>query len=183
MNKEPWVNYPDIWKSKSAFMSWLRGGIRRSLWSKSPIKLEFIKKNRKKIKNPKKTSRSKPEVWGATCCICGNDRVIANIEVDHKIGNHSLREIDDITTFIESIVLVTDDDLQLVCKECHKIKSHAERKGISFDEAAREKKVIAYMKLPTAELVALLEEHDMPCNNAKVRKCSLTDIIDELPML
>ena len=55
--------YPHIWKSKSAFMSYLRGGIRRSCWMKHPVKLEFIKNNRQRIPNPN-TKGKAAEVWG-----------------------------------------------------------------------------------------------------------------------
>jgi len=183
MENMPWDNYPHIWKTKSAFMSWLRGGIRRSLWSRSPIKLEFIKKNRKMIENPKKGSRCKPQVWGANCCSCGKDYVLKDIEVDHKVGNHSLREISDIEKFIMGIVMVSEKDLQLVCKPCHKIKTHAEKYGLSFEEAVKEKKLISYGKLKTDEQIKILESHGKPSTNIIVRKKSFMEIIDSLPML
>ena len=43
-----WELYPNIWKSESAFMSWLRGGIRR-MWSHHPVRIEFMKQNRIRI--------------------------------------------------------------------------------------------------------------------------------------
>jgi len=180
MNKMPWEQYPHIWKTQSAFMSWLRSGIRKSLWSRSPIKLEFIKKNRKMIENPKKGSRNKPQIWGAECCICGKDHVLNNIEVDHKIGNHSLRNISDIQEFIMGIVMVSEEDLQLICKECHKIKTHAEKNNIDFSVAMREKKIISYLKLPTDEQIAILTQYNKPHNNVKNRKQSFSEIIDNL---
>lgn len=183
MNKYPWENYPHIWKTKSSFMSWLRGGIRRSLWSRSPIKLEFIKNNRILIDNPKKTTRSKPQVWGATCCICGNNYPIKDIEVDHKIGNHSLKDISDIESFIMSIVMVGVDDLQLICKNCHKIKTHSEKNNIPFEDAIIEKKLIAYCKLKADEQIKILESYSKPHNNSKVRKQSFMEIIDTLQIV
>ena len=179
----PWENYPHIWRSKSAFMSWLRSGIRKSLWSRSPIKLEFIKKNRKMIENPKKGNRNKPNIWGAECCICGKDYILKDVEVDHKVGNHSLREISDIENFIMGIVMVNETDLQLICKSCHKIKTHAEKYGLSFDEAVKEKKLIAYGKLKTDEQIKILESHGKPFTNIIVRKKSFMEIIDQLPFL
>ena len=179
----PWDNYPHIWKTKSAFMSWLRGGIRRSLWSRSPIKLEFIKKNRKMIENPKKGSRCKPQVWGGECAICKKDFPQNKLEVDHKIGNHSLKNISDIEGFIMSIVLVEDDDLQMLCDDCHKIKTHAEKYGLSFEEAIKEKKLIAYGKLKTDEQIKILESHGKPSTNLIVRKKSFMEIIDKLPTI
>lgn len=138
---DPWTQYPSIWKTKSSFFSWLRGGIRRSLWNKSPIKLEYIKKHRKRIPNPNPKGKTET-VWGGSCGLCGEDFVLAQLDVDHKEGNHSLTELSDIQSFIENIVLVTEDDLQFACKTCHKIKNQQQRKGISFEEASYEKLVI-----------------------------------------
>ena len=62
--KKLWELYPEIWKTESEFMSWIRGGIRR-IWSKHPVKLEFIKQNRVKIPNPKPNARAhNPKVGG-----------------------------------------------------------------------------------------------------------------------
>lgn len=177
----PWETHPKIWKNKSAFFSWLRSNIRKSLWSRSPIKLDFIKKNRKMIDNPKKGTRNKPRVWGAECCICKKDFVLKEIEVDHKIGNHSLREIEDIQNFIMNIVLVCEDDLQLVCKSCHTIKTHSEKYNISFEDATLEKKLIAYIKLKPIKQTEILDKFNLPSNNASIRKQNFKKIINELP--
>ena len=137
--------YLHIWKTESAFMSWIRGGIRRSLWNRHPVKLEFIKNNRMRIPNPNPRGKV-AEVWGGVCALTGETHVIANLEVDHKTGNHSLRCIDDVNSFVAGIVLITESDLQFVSKEAHKIKSYSEKQGISFEEAKIEKEVIEIVK-------------------------------------
>lgn len=134
-----------VWKTESAYMSWLRGGIRRYLWSKNPVKLEFIKQNRIKIPNPNPKGKAK-EVWGGVCALTGKTYPIGDMEVDHKEGNHSLKTLDDLVPFVKGIVMITLDDLQLVSKEAHKIKSYAEKQGISFEEAKVEKEVIELIK-------------------------------------
>ena len=134
-----------VWKTESAYMSWLRGGIRRYLWSKNPVKLEFIKQNRIKIPNPNPRGKVK-EVWGGVCALTGNTYPIGDMEVDHKEGNHSLKTLDDLVPFVKGIVMITLDDLQLVSKEAHKIKSYAEKHNISFEEAKIEKEVIEIIK-------------------------------------
>ena len=90
-----WELYPHIWATESAYMSWLRGGIRRYLWSKNPVKLEFIKQNRVKIPNPNPRGKVK-EVWGGVCALTGKTYPIGDMEVDHKEGNHSLKTLDDL---------------------------------------------------------------------------------------
>lgn len=143
--KKLWELYPHIWSSESAYMSWLRGGLRRYLWSKNPVKLEFIKQNRIKIPNPNPRGKVK-EVWGGVCALTGNTYVIGDMEVDHISGNRSLKTIDDLVPFVKGIVMVTLEDLQLVSKEAHKIKSYAEKQGISFEEAKAEKTSIELIK-------------------------------------
>ena len=133
-----------VWKTESAFMSWLRGGIRR-MWSKHPVRIEFMKQNRIRIPNPNKNGKAK-EVWGGVCALTGKTYPIGDMEVDHKEGNHSLKTLDDLVTFVKGIVMITLDDLQLVSKEAHKIKSYAEKQGISFEEAKIEKEVIEIIK-------------------------------------
>ena len=135
---------PHVWKTESAFMSWLRGGIRR-MWSKHPVRIEFMKQNRIRIPNPNKNGKAK-EVWGGVCALTGELTPQTSLEVDHKKGNHSLRSIDDIQSFVESILLVTFDDLQLVSKDAHKIKSYAEKHNMTFNEAKVHKEVIEICK-------------------------------------
>lgn len=178
MNKKPWEHYPHIWKTESAYMSFIRGGIRAKLWNLYPIKLEVIKKKRKRIANPNPRGRVK-EVWGGECYICKNDFVMNELQVDHITGNHSLKTMSEIETFMTNLLFVDHDDLALVCKDCHKIKSHAERKKITFEEASKEKKVISLMKLNKNKIDNVLKEHNLPCNNDKVRKQGLSLLVDK----
>jgi len=155
---KPWEAYPEIWATESAFMSWIRGGIRAGLWNKHPIKLEFLKKNRIKVPNTNLRSMKRfPEVWAAQCAITGEIIPLTKAEVDHKTGNHSLRTLDDIAEFIKGIVLIGDEDLQIVSKDVHKIKSYAEKQGITFEEALVEKKVITFKKLSVTEQTNILQ--------------------------
>jgi hypothetical protein len=173
----PWLTYPHIWKTKSAWLSWLRGGIRRSLWSKSPIKLEMIKKNRKKIPNPHPKGRVK-EVWGLNCDICKKDFPTSYVDVDHKGDSHSLRDVSDLQSFIEGIVFVTEDDLQFACKGCHKIRNHSQKKNISFDDAAIEKLAIDLLakKMDKEWITA---KGITPASNAKLRRQQIIDLLRE----
>ena len=155
--KEILDKYPDIWKTESSFLSWIRGGIRGGLWNKHPVKLEFIKKNRIQIPNPNPKGK-KATVWGAVCALTGDVVPISDIQVDHKVGNNSLKSLEDIQSFIEAMVIVTDDDLQLVSKQAHAIKTHAERKGCSFEDAIIDKKVIEFSKKSTNEQKSILTE-------------------------
>lgn len=176
MTKTPWKEFSHIWATESSFMSFLRGGIRRSLWSRSPIKLEFLKKYKKKIVNPNPRGKVK-DVFGATCEICNKDFPMKDIEVDHRKGGHSLRQLSDLQAFIEGIVCVTFDDLAILCKPCHKAKTLAEKNGTSIEEAIVEKKVIQIMK-DKQDKQFLIDNGVVPKGNAKLRRIQLKEILN-----
>ena len=138
--------YPHIWKSKSAFMSYLRGGVRRACWMKHPVKLEFIKNNRERIPNPNPKGKAS-EVWGGRCNVCKNLFVQSQLSVDHvREYSATLKDVSDIQNFVELISLVTEDDLQLVCKDCHDTISYSQKQGCSLEEAKVRKKHILIAK-------------------------------------
>lgn len=168
MTKKMWELYSEHWKTESAYMSWVRGGLRRYLWSKNPVKLDFIKENRIKIPNPNPKGKV-AEVWGGVCALTGETFVIGDMEVDHKSGNHSLKTMDDLLPFFEGIVMVTKEDLQLVSKEAHKIKSHAEKQGITFEQAKAEKEAIQIIK-DKKDKEWLLDKGVTPENNQSKRR-------------
>ena len=134
--KLPWEAYPKIWPTKSKFMTWVRGGIRAGLWKKHPVKLEFLKHSTFLVTNTNPRSMTRfPKVKMVTCAYCTDNFKTTEVEVDHITGNSSLRSMEDVQQFIEAMIMVTEDDLQILCKPCNKIKNYAEKEGISFDEA------------------------------------------------
>ena len=155
--------YPHIWKSKASFMSYLRGGIRRSCWLKHPIKLEFIKNNRLRIPNPNPNGNAS-HVWGGECNICKNLFVQSKLSVDHiREFSASLREVEDIQNFVELISLVTEDDLRWVCKGCHEIVSYSQKMSISFEQARIEKQFIQIKKdKKVVDTLLSLNVHSIP---------------------
>lgn len=178
MNK-PWLEYPHIWKTEAAFLSFVRGGVRRALWNKSPIKLEFLKANRKRVKNPvAKNAVRFPEVWGGTCYQCDKDFALKDIEVDHLTGEYSLRKLEDLQSFVEGIVCVSAKNLGLICKPCHKAKTYAERSGMSVEDAIIEKQAILICKEPVKEVRKFISENGLaPASTAKGRRAQIVDIL------
>jgi 5-methylcytosine-specific restriction endonuclease McrA len=175
LTKEPWKEFPHIWKTKAKFLAWLRGGIRRACWNRSPIKHEVIKNNRKRVLNESTGNM----VWGGECYLCGKDFLQKDLQVDHINGENTLTEIGDIQSFVESMTCLSSDDLALVCKPCHSVKSYSEKQGITFEQAVIEKRIIELTKLPVKELQELLAKHNKPSNNASVRKQSVRELVEE----
>lgn len=144
--------------TESKFFAWVRSGLRQGIWNKHPIKLDMLKTQRRKIKNPRPNPRKGSElVWGYDCSLCDGQFTAPNVEVDHKVGEMKLTSIDDLVSYFKSLVMVTPQDLQIVCKECHGIKTYAERYGVSELQAKATKMAIKAIKDGTAddELVRL----------------------------
>ena len=138
--------YPDFWKTESAFMSYLRSGIRSGLWNKNKVKLLKIKNNRVQIPNPNPKG-NKSTVWGGECEVCRKLFPTKDLQVDHlRENSSSLKCFDDVSQFISDMVLITEDDLRVVCKPCHYIISYSQKMNISFEEAKLRKKVINICK-------------------------------------
>lgn len=144
-NNKPWEEYPHIWKTEAAFWAYLRGSLRRAVWEKSPIKLDF--KNSQMIPPPKGyTGRGKK---GQYCALTGEWEMTSKLQVDHVEGEMSLTSWDDVLPFLLHLIPKSFDDMQLVTIEAHKIKSHLERygekKGLeTFEQAKADKMVIAF---------------------------------------
>lgn len=154
MNKpKPWTVPGSPWKSEASFWSWVRGVLRKG-WSKHPVKHLYMQGQRRREKNtnPKSMTRF-PEVWVVDCEICRKACKTGEVEVDHKTMAGSFTTLDEIKDFAERLFLIDFDSIRVLCKPCHKIVSHAQNEGISFEEAEVQKRVIEFMKRPKSEIV------------------------------
>lgn len=66
--------------------------------------------------------------------------------------------------------------MQLVGKEAHKIKSYAERKGIAFEDALIEKRVIQIIKDKKDKQFFIDRGMEVP-KNSKERRSHMLDIL------
>lgn len=170
---QPWVEYPHIWKTESAYLSFVRGGIRRYLWSKNPVKLEFEKESTVQIPNDNPRSMKRfPTVAGGRCTICNGLFKRTEMECDHLTGEHSLRSLNDVQSFIEGIVFIRKEDLAMVCKPCHAIKTYAERYSLSLEDAKATKQAIEFEKKGVKKVVDMLTKagYNVPSSKDKRRQ-------------
>lgn len=153
----------------SVLLTMVRGAIRKS-WMQSPTKLAFL------------LSKSVPDMddnrrkWKVQCSCCGEWFKESDVEVDHKHGNQTFKTVEDFQKYFEKILKVGFDDLQILCKSCHSIKTHSEKRGITFDEARIEKQAIAIVD-SKKEKEWLSERGITPASNAPTRRAQ---IIEEL---
>lgn len=167
---ELWRIYPEIWSTKAKFFQYLRGQLRRALWERYPPKLRF--KNKQCTKPPKwYKGRAKS---GTECALTGDWYAKSHLEVDHIVGNASLQDWDDLVPFILHL-LTTEDNMQLVSKEAHRIKSYADKHGLSFEQAKKEKMIIEKCKQKVATQKKELKEAGFSAedisNAEKRREC------------
>lgn len=172
---KPWELYPHIWKTEAQFWTWLRGSLRRSVWEKYPVKLEF--KNEAVSLPPEGyTGRAKS---GAICALSGVWEGKSKMEVDHIEGNVSLKSWEDVLPFILHMV-ATKENMQLVTNPAHKIKSHAEKQGLTYEEADVDKAAIAWLKEHKGvdkqkRLMLKMGIDEDLLVNSKTRRMALTD--------
>ena len=172
-DKKPWEVLPKVWSTEAKFMSYLRGVIRKG-WSRYPIKAEFMKARRIRATNP----ATGKQCFGFNCAMCKKFTPQSNVEIDHLVGNNQFKSVEDATSYLKALLFIDFDDLQPLCKPCHRVKSYAERMGITFEEAEKTKMVIEMMK-DKKKVDKLLAKHNLPCNNDKVRRASLEKLIEE----
>lgn len=172
--KEPWQSYPEIWADEKAFMNYLRGAF-RSVWSRYPAKLEW-KKRQMLPPPPGYTGRAKSVGY---CAFCGKMGSASSFEVDHIDQAGSFKNKQEAIAWFWRL-LDTNDNWQLACKPCHKIKSYAEREGLTFSEAKVAKEVIRLLRKENKkDMLALLQQHGVECKNADQRREALTKILKE----
>lgn len=174
--KQLMQEHPDLFPTEAKFWAYLRGALRRGLWEKSPMKHRY--KATQMLPPPEGyTGRGKK---GSECALEGDWTMTSKLEVDHKDGNKSLRSEDDILPFIIHLLASNGDELQLVGKEAHRIKSYADRHGLTYEQAVREKEVIAFSKLTAQTQRAKLIEmgaSDEQLRTAKNRKNAYRELL------
>lgn len=136
-------NRGDYLANDDKYYQWLRSQLRK-VWSKHPTKLHLLKTTRFKLPDVK--------AFQSECNICKHVFPTSKMTVDHLISCGSVKDIG----YVDRLLNVALGDLQVLCKECHDIKTLAERRDISFEEAKIEKQVIAFGKLSADKQIKII---------------------------
>lgn len=125
-------------------LNWVRSALRKA-WLKHPTRLVMLQNNQKLLPSAK----SSRMVIHHPCNHCKKWFRPDDVEVNHKVvvgactwenlGPHAV-----------NLFNVKEVDLEILCKPCHAIVTLSERQGLSLEDAAIEKKVIAFTKHPAA---------------------------------
>ena len=138
-------------------VSWWRSAVRQ-MFSSSIFYRKYVEDMSTLVKNENTRSMKRyPMVKRFTCAICGEQFGSGGIELDHVEGGNTNKSFSDAESFIKAIMFATPDDVQILCKDkhkvvnkkktlvsfgCHNLKTFAEKQGCSLEEARVRKKHI-----------------------------------------
>ena len=63
--------------------------------------------------------------WAFKCAQCGGLFLRKNVQVDHVVECGSLKRPEDLAPFLERLTAESPDAFQVLCKQCHKSKTHS----------------------------------------------------------
>lgn len=176
---EPWntKHGKKIWKTKSEYFVWLRGQLRQ-VWSNYPVRTEWKKDNLVVVteKLREELSLSKQTKKIGRCALCQKWFPASKLECDHIVESGGCSSVEEAEKFLWHCAGQDVDNFQLVCKDCHKIKSYADRMAISFTEAVIHKQVIQICK-EKKDKEFLIKCGHTPEKNAKLRRKQIEDIL------
>lgn len=111
--------------------------------------------------------------------MCGGTFPVSHGQVDHITEAGQLNKREDIQGFVERLLMVTEDDLRLICKDCNSACVLQNKQGISFQEARATKAVILMEKQKS--LIPFLLENGYTSSsigkNAKTRRQQALEIL------
>lgn len=166
---EPW-NIPNSpWKDEKAYLSWLRGSIRR-IWSRHPVKIAY--KQSRRYKAP--VGRNDKEVWVSDCEICGKQS--RDCDVDHLKGGFGFTDWASFTEWARMILWVTFDDIRELCSECHGLVTYCQKNGCTWEEAGYQKFTIALVK-DKKDVAWLKEKGYTPATSSAKRRLQIVEIL------
>lgn len=154
----------------------LVGWIRKKLdevWMSCPQKLAFLEKMRVPDYDPSTRRTSK---W--QCNITKEWFNKTDVQVDHIQGEHEFTRLDQLVEFANKRFMVGYKDLQILSIEAHQIKTHAERHGMTYEEAKLDKQAIAIQD-SKKDKQWLLDKGMPPGKNAKIRKQQIIDYLNQ----
>ena len=174
-----WLHPLSIWKTQSEYFIFLRGWLRR-IWADNPLRAEWKKSQLRPVTKEEKLAKvfhpSTKQV--GQCYLCKNWFAGSKLEVDHILPSDGCYDFDTAEKFLWHCVASDPDNWALVCQPCHKIKSYADREGLSFEEAKAVKQAIEVEK--SKKVNEFLKSKDIvPASNAKLRREQLVKYFKE----
>lgn len=148
-DENPWETKEGkvVWKTEAQYWNWLRGGLRK-LWSDYPLRKVWKQSQLRPVTEQERIDKIfHPSTKNVGQCVfCKSWMAGSKLESDHIVVSDGCTDKRTAELFLWHCGGQTGSNFQLACKPCHKIKSYSEKRGISFEEAAIEKKAIEWEK-------------------------------------
>ena len=107
--------------TEARYWGFIRSALRRA-WMRYPVKHQALKEARRNSQSANKRLK-----YEYQCNVCKEWFRGDEVQVDHKKPAGSLRDYKDLPLFVENL-FCEPDNLQVLCKPCHKTKTNKERK-------------------------------------------------------
>lgn len=136
-----------------AFFAWLRGESRR-IWANYPLRNEYKSSQLEAVAPHHGITNTRVKKVGK-CNQCKEWFAASHLEIDHITPAGSFTNWNEWLVWMTRLLCSTDN-MQLLCKSCHKTKSYADRIGCTFGEAEHKKKIIAFKALTEKQQTDIL---------------------------
>lgn len=103
------------------YFSFIRSALRRA-WTKYPVRYQVMDKAKQPYKGTDKRTK-----WVYECNSCKTLYKSTDVQVDHIKPAGSLQDYKDLPNFVKTLFCEADN-LQVLCKACHDVKTKQERK-------------------------------------------------------
>lgn len=164
--------------SQAKYFTWLRSQL-RSTWSDNPLRIIWknsqlrpVTQEEKKLKLFHTSTKNVGQ-----CYLCSSWFAGSKLEVDHKEESGGCYDFETAEEFMWHCAANPPENWALVCKPCHKIKSHADRYDMDFEEAVIAKKVIAICKVKDGDKEWLRGMGVVPDKNTALRKKQIRELL------
>lgn len=165
-------------KKKPDFFVWLRSSLRKISQRHPPIYAALAA-----AKRPYTGDNPRQRVC-YECAKCHGLFSAKQVAVDHRVECGALQSWDDVQGFMERL-FCGEEGLDVLCDDCHSIKTYMAKHNVSEEDAIIAKYVIEILKTESKEdIINFIEMFDWEnkylTNNEKERRLSLVAIFDNL---
>ncbi len=180
MATNPWET-PEgraIWKTEAGYWGFVRGMLRMG-WSNYPLRKEWKQRQLRPVTPEERAAKLfHPSTKNVgQCSFCKEWMAGSKLECDHLVESQGCTSKETAESFLWHCVGLIGDDFRLACKPCHKIQSHSQRLGSSFEEAKIAKEVIAICNT-TGSKDFLISNGIVPDKNEKLRKIQIRQYLE-----
>ena len=164
--------------SQAKYFTWIRSQL-RSTWSDNPLRILYKASQLRPVTKEERLAKTfHPSTKNVgQCYLCGCWLAGSKLECDHLEESGGCFDFETAEEFLWHCAANPPENWALVCKPCHKIKTHSVSRGMSFEEARVDKKTIEVCK---GDDKKWLEDRGItPLSNAKLRRDQVKQKLQE----